>query len=121
MGKPGCWRTISLYFRCSALVALAVIPVWCTRVDGALPVGSGVTIGSSEGLPTRRFSHCHGWQSTVSPALKLKTAFVSETGFPWRCLEKQGWEFEDANTEVLVLYTFDAFLKTTAVAPVIRA
>lgn len=63
---------------CIRPLLLVIIPNWCIRVDGTLPVGGRVSNSISKGLPTRSVSQVHGWQTTAFPASMVAKASISE-------------------------------------------
>ena len=105
---------------CIGLLLLAILPIWCIRVDGTLPVGGRVSISISEGLPTRRVSQGHDWQTTVFPASRVAKASISEILIPWRCSEKQIRDSNKANNKAIILCGRDTLLENRVVAAIIR-
>lgn len=99
---------------------LAILPIRSIRVDGTLPVGGRVSISMNEGLPTRRVSQGHGWQTTAFPASRVAKASIPENLIPWCCSEKQTRDSNKANDRAVILRGRGTLFKNGAVAATIR-
>ena len=117
MWEPSCWKPGPF---CIRPLLLAILPAWCIWVDRTLPIRGRMSIGTSEGLPTRRVSQCHGRQSTAFPASRVTKASISEKLIPWRCSAKQIWDSNKANKRAIILCGRGALFKNGPVATVIR-